>query len=231
MEKNDLIEKLARQATEFITGGFKPTNSMQESWIGRVYIYAENEEIPRDQKGELMFPLVQFCLKDLPFVPNSIKDIEIITLFVAKEFPYGEVLEKENWVLREYRSNDKVIFKDLYHIQSSIRGFPLMPKLAKKDFPAWDSNDISEDLCKEILKLEEQNIISSYSGEIEQNYLTKIGGYPSYCQPGPDIEDNWEFIFQIASDEKANINIIDAGNLYFFKSKNTGEWEMHYDFF
>ena len=62
--------QLAKKAPEFISGGFKPTNSITESWIGRVYLYHENEEIPLDNDGELMLPLFQLCFNDLPFVPE-----------------------------------------------------------------------------------------------------------------------------------------------------------------
>ena len=38
-------------ATGFITGGFRPTNSNTENWIGQVYLYRENEDIPIDVWG------------------------------------------------------------------------------------------------------------------------------------------------------------------------------------
>ena len=43
MKRIDEIKKiLVKKATGFTTGGFKPTNSDTESWIGRVYLYKED---------------------------------------------------------------------------------------------------------------------------------------------------------------------------------------------
>lgn len=42
----EIKKQLVKRATGFITGGFRPTNSNTENWIGQVYLYRENEDIP-----------------------------------------------------------------------------------------------------------------------------------------------------------------------------------------
>lgn len=74
MDEIQIKSALEKKATEFISGGFKPTNSISESWIGRVYLYLENEAIPLDNDGELMLPLFQLCLEGLPFVPEILEE-------------------------------------------------------------------------------------------------------------------------------------------------------------
>ena len=59
----------------------------------------------------------------------------------------------------------------------------------------------------------------------------KIGGYPNYIQSGIDFGDGYEFMIQIASDEKANLNIIDSGNFYLAKNSQTGDWRLYCDFY
>ena len=43
--------------------------------------------------------------------------------------------------------------------------------------------------------------------------------------------DGYEFMLQIASDEKANLNIVDNGNFYLAKNSQTGEWRLYCDFY
>ncbi|WP_228448319.1 MULTISPECIES: hypothetical protein [unclassified Chryseobacterium] len=91
----EIKDKIEKPATEFFTGGFRPLNVLEESWIGRVFAYAEDEEIPLDKNGDPMMPLIQFYLPNQPFVPELIKNKKLITVFVSQYFP--EMLEK--WVI------------------------------------------------------------------------------------------------------------------------------------
>lgn len=49
---NEIKKMLAKKATIFTSGGFKPTYSDTESWIGRVYLYKEDETIPVNSNGK-----------------------------------------------------------------------------------------------------------------------------------------------------------------------------------
>ncbi len=73
-EVNKIKQQIVRKAIEFKTGGFRPTNSISESWIGKVYLYKEDEEIPKDKNGNLMFPLFQLCLEDIEIRPDILGD-------------------------------------------------------------------------------------------------------------------------------------------------------------
>ena len=138
MDEIQIKSALEKKATEFISGGFKPTNSISESWIGRVYLYLENEAIPLDNDGELMLPLFQLCLEGLPFVPEILEESKIITVFISKNFPMDLTPNGNNWVLREYKSLDNIIIKDLKNDTSFIKPFPLSNRLIKKDYPVWE---------------------------------------------------------------------------------------------
>jgi hypothetical protein len=223
--------RLAKKATEFIAGGFKPTNSITESWIGRVYLYLEDEEIPFDNNGELMLPLFQLCLDQLPYVPEILQDTKIITVFISKDFPMDLTPNGNNWVLREYKNTDLIVIKDLKNDSSFIKPFPLSNKLIEEDFPVWEDGQIPEDISEKISELEDSGVIDSYYDIFSNNYGHKIGGYATYCQSGIDFGDDFEFIFQIASDEKAHLNIVDNGNIYLAKNKKTEEWMYYCDFY
>lgn len=230
-EVEKIKNKLLKKATEFITGGFKPTNSMTESWIGRVYLYDENEEIPLDNNGNLMFPLFQLCFNQLPFTPEILKDTKIITVFISQDFPMDLTPNKNNWVLREYKNSDNIVFKDLKNDSSFIKPFPLSNKFIEEDYPVWEDSEIPDDVSDKINELEDSGEIDSYYDFFENINGHKIGGYASYCQSGIYFGEDYEFVFQIASDEKANLNIVDSGNFYFAKNRKTGEWVYYIDFY
>jgi hypothetical protein len=232
----DEVEKirnvLAKNATEFIAGGFKPTNSITESWIGKVYLYNENEQIPLDQKGNLMLPLFQLYFDQFPFVPNILKETKIITVFISQDFPMDLTPNGNDWVLREYKNTDKIVIKDLQNDASFVKAFPLSNKLIEEDYPVWeDASGISDEITDKILELEDSGAIGSYYDFFENSNGHKIGGYASYRQSGIDFGEDYEFVFQISSDEKANLNIIDSGNFYFAKNRKTGEWMYYIDFY
>jgi hypothetical protein len=231
MTIEEIKSKLAKKAVEFETGGFKPSNSITESWIGRVYLYAKDEDIPLDASGKAMYPLFQLCLTGLPFVPEILSATKVITVFVAEELPsIGIVPNGQDWLLREYKQTDELIVKNLSKPKSPIKPFPLKPVFVEKDYPVWDSGDIPSDVEDAILEIEETEGVEYYD-MIDNHDLHKLGGYPAYIQSGTDFGDGFEFVLQISSDEKANFNVIDSGNIYLAKNKESGKWVFYCDFY
>jgi hypothetical protein len=227
----EIKEKLAKKAVEFTTGGFKPTNSIFESWIGKVYLYKENEEIPTGKNGKLMFPLFQLCLEKLPFIPNILKNTKVITVFISENFPMDVTPNGANWLLREYKFSDELVVKNLTNPQSQIKPFPLTHNFIEQDFPVWDGGGIPKEIATEILALENLGKITDYYDVFESHYMHKVGGYPTFCQSGIDFGDNFEFVFQISSDKKAELNIVDFGTMFFAKNKKTEDWNFSCDFY
>ena len=262
-EKSDFIkakikeirEKIARPCTEFETKKFKYDDENKISWIGRVFLCKENEveERPKDNKGETMYPLAQFYLANLPYLPEALKKFEYITVFMGKDFPeYDEkwdLISKngDGWIVRTYTKDD-ILVKNEYLRDDDIcpDPYPLKPKLNNTDFPIWDGGGLDFEIEDEICDLEEEydeeldkekneEDILDYYSDIATNhsYLHKFGGYPSYCQPGLGLEaiKGYQFVFQISSDEVARYNIVDSGSLMFFYNENEDKWVMYYDFY
>lgn len=100
----------------------------------------------------------------------------------------------------------------------------------EKDYPQWEGG-IPVDIADAVLKLEIEGEIEDYYDIVEHLYTHKIGGYPSFCQSGVDFGEGFEFAFQISSDEKINLNVVDNGSLMFSRNQNTGEWKLYYDFY
>ena len=251
----ELREKIARPCTEFETKKFKYDDENKISWIGRVFLCKESEveERPKDNKGETMYPLAQFYLPNLPYLPEALKKFEYITVFMGKDFPeYDEKWDlisknREGWIVRPYTKDD-ILVKNEYLRDDDIcpDSYPLIAKLNDKDFPVWDGGGLDFEVEDEICELEEEydeeldkekneEDILDYYSDIATNhsYLHKFGGYPSYCQPGLGLEaiKDYHFMFQISSDEVARYNVVDSGSLMFFYNENEDKWVMYYDFY
>ena len=235
MTIKEVKDKISKDTSIFTVGGFRPENTIQESWIGKVSVYKANETIPTDKNGELMFPLAQIYIPNLPFIHPKISNTKILTVFISNEYP--ECFEKmgENWIIREYENLEDIKIKDLSNPKSFIKQFPLKAE-KKMDCPIWDGGGLTSEMEDEIIELENNGEIESYYDIADfHQYEHKIGGFPSYCQPGIGISEGFgngfEFVFQITSDEKINLNVIDSGSLMFAKNDQTNEWSLYYDFY
>ena len=71
-----------------------------------------------------------------------------------------------------------------------------------------------------------ENAIHLFSQRYKRHWGTKVGGWPSYIQADPAIEQ--EFVFQIGTEPKAHWAWGDNGSGYFYRSL-TGEWSMYWD--
>ena len=228
----EIKNRLAKRATALSAGGFKPTYSDKECWIGRVAFYKEEESVPEDAGGIPMLPLLQLSLEGLPYVPDGLENTKMITVFISEDLPTDRYpyVNGDGWVLREYSKDDQLVNKRLENIDSYIRSFPLKTTFIREDYPVWDGGGIPSELADEIIRLEKAGEIADYYDVVDNNYGHKLGGYPTFSQPGIDFGEDFEFLLQIASDEKANLNIVDSGTIFLAKNRKTREWKLYIDF-
>lgn len=274
MEKSEFIKekiaeiraKLAKPITHLQTGGFRPTGEKTESWIGRVFLCKPDEAKPIfDNKGKPLYALAQFYLPNLPFVPEPLKHITWLTVFMCEEFPeiegqYGiEKIDEDGeayfelhselgqngdgWLIKEYTADDELVEYEFEPFEF-IKPFPLKADFKDKDFPLWDGGGVPSDLQYEISELEDDydeendddkddcDMLNYYDDIVGDDhcYMHKFGGYPSFCQSGVSFGENYEFMFQISSDGKANFNVVDGGSLMFARN-DKGDWSLYYDFY
>ncbi len=229
MQINEIKNKLRKKAVVFQTGGARPENNVfRQSWIGKVKLGYTEEACPIDVNQQPMFPLMQLCLADLPFIPKALQNTKVLTVFISSDFL--DDLEG-NFCIREYSTLEGLVEKDFGNSIEGVRPFPLFSQLIENDFPAWgDGDEISSDVADIILHAEKEGI--EYCEDIyEKNeVMHKIGGYANYCR-GDHVLFNAgsEFVLQIASDDKAGLEIGQGGNIYFAKNLTTNEWEALWD--
>ncbi|WP_155590892.1 DUF1963 domain-containing protein [Lysinibacillus cavernae] len=219
--------RLAKQATIFQTGGIRPTHDLLESWIGSV-----GWSLPEEHQPTGYQPLATLFLKDLPYVPTALQSFQLVTLFVNEDL-FDHLMEDDlrpYFEIRTYSDLEGLVKRDWQHDQ--IRAFPLIPKLITNDYPLWDGGGIPAEIEEEILSLEHEEELDYFDDIVEDLYpLHKMGGYPTFCQSGFDFGEDTPFVFQIASDAKAKLNIVDNGNFYFFYNPTTQTWHVYCDFY
>lgn len=257
----EIRAKLAKPCTEFQVGGFRPMGKRTESWIGRVFLCKPNEKQPvLDKNGNELYPLAQFYLPNLPFIPEQLKHITWLTVFIGNDLPdiekeYVSVDDEnsellcsmklnlsnngEGWLIREYTAKDELVEYE-FERQGFPKPFPLKANYIAEDYPMWDGGGIPWEIASEINSLEpsypnepNENQLDYHTDiAISHSYTHKFGGYPSFCQPGIDFtnDEESEFMFQISSDEKAKFNVVDSGSLMFARNSE-GKWKMYYDFY
>ncbi|MFG0592291.1 DUF1963 domain-containing protein [Myroides odoratimimus] len=231
-----LKQEIGRTITAFEVGGFRPLNTIEESWIARVTAYKEEEGIPLDDQGREMIPLLQLYLSNLPFVPKALEGIVLLTVFMSYNYP--EQLEPmgNKWVIRTYDSLEGVVQKELTNKDSILHPFPLKPRLEQVDYPIWDGGGLTLEQEDRICEMEDEGVMESYYDVFDTHcYDTKLGGYPSYCQSGIGVDEEYgeghEFVFQISTNEKVNLNVVDNGSFMFAYNKQSKGWSIYYDFY
>ncbi|QCI10763.1 DUF1963 domain-containing protein [Pseudomonas putida] len=222
---------LVRPATKFVAGGFRPTHQDNESWLGKVFLFRPGEDIPLDEAGEQMLPYAQFHLPALPYCSPALKGIRVLTVFLSQRLPQPFEPMGSNWLVREYRDDQTLVRKDLTVPHSHLKPFPLKAERIAEDWPLWDGGGVPVEVEDHVLELERQGKLDCYYDLVTHCYEHKIGGYPSFCQSGVEPEEGFEFVFQICSDAKINLNVVDSGSLMFWKNPTTGAWALYYDFY
>ena len=209
MNKTAIKAKLVRQACKAILGGPPPEDPFA-SWFGRVRVGHRTEPWPTFG-GKPMMGLCQIKVAELPFVPDRLADIALITVFIRQDdIPDDNSRNGEQWLLRAYPAIDglSVVEEPKVH---GIKPMPIKWELVKEDYPTWDEAsgmDVPEEIADD------------YDDDFENVAATKVGGWPSTIQG----ELSWgsmtqsaepEFLFQFNSEEKAQWQWADAGCAYF----------------
>ena len=231
MDLHQIKHHLARPTLKLTAGGFRRLGTDEESWLGNVFLFSPDEGVPVNQAGQPLLPYAQFYLPALPFISPLLTGVRVMTVFISNPFPEPFEPMGDNWVIREYGPQDMLVRKVLPVEGTFLKAFALNAQVVPEDFPLWDGGGVPADVEQAILELQRAGELQSYYDLVTHTYEHKIGGYPSFCQSGVDPGEGFEFVFQIWSDAKINLNVVDNGSLMFWKHVETGEWAFYYDFY
>jgi len=217
-------QQIKRKAIVLDIGGFRPPKSPVSSWFGKVLFCNPNEDWPM-QDGEAMHALAQINIKEFPFKPRGLEDIEFICVFIGpKELPDDEP-SGNNWQIRTYSDLTSLVLLQQYHTESKIKPFPMKPRIVNEDYPKWE--DIPVD-CPDEIEDRYYDLFENIPG-------FKFGGWPSliqseiYWAENNQHEANPEYVFQIDTTEKGNWMWGDHGVGYFGRGTTRGlenQWAL-----
>lgn len=244
MTIEEIKSAIALPAVPLTAGGFRPANTPEESWLGRVTAFREGESVPTDHNGEAMVPLAQFHLPSLPYLPPALTGPDWVTIFLSKN--YTDLLhdayfdrgypEGKYFAVREYADPHEISFDRTISAHPYLKPFPLSVGEPVADHPIWDGGGLSSKMEDRILNLEREGRIPGYYEVTTHEHHHKIGGYPSFCQSGIMDDDDgfgngYHFVLQISSDSKIGLNVVDSGSLMFARNPQTKDWSLYFDFY
>ncbi|MFT4088123.1 MAG: DUF1963 domain-containing protein [Gordonia sp. (in: high G+C Gram-positive bacteria)] len=226
LQIDEFLPILARPHSALTAGGFRPTGADDESWIGRVFLFRADDDVPLSESGRPLIPLAQLHIPSLPARSDLLDGIEILTVFVSDPLPDPLAPMGPDWVVREYRPGDELVGKDV-PVRTPLKPFPVRVEPGAADHPLWDGGGMPDAVQRRIV---EHDLIDDYFADSSHRRGHKVGGWPSFCQAGEHPGDGFEFVFQIDSDEKVGLNVVDGGTLTFWKHRDDGRWALYYDF-
>jgi uncharacterized protein YwqG len=204
-----------RKASLLNVGGFRPTGEPLASHFGMRPVCLPNESWP-EYNGSPMLFVCQLNLTNAPVVPERLRDIQLLTLYVDQAMSVMDDENGSNWCLRAYHSLDGLAPAEP----------PAGTRLPRRglecrweecvDHPDYDDPD----------KVLPDGFDDS-DVELENVGRTKIGGYASNVQSEPwwctrVHECAPSYVFQIASEAKAGVAWGDGGFLHFARGTAAG---------
>ena len=223
MDLFDEIKRIGKRPVIAQIGGFRPEEGLK-SWFGGNFVLKKDMNWPGDDDG-LMVPVIQIVVDEVPNGKDSFGDTKLIQVYLnTKELPSTPAKNGDGWRLLEYKSNDDMAVVETPKESQIHKPFQIKWILSEKpDFPCWEESWDYFDMT-EINESEE--LSERFFDEFERYYRTKIGGYASYIQ---SLCGDYEYVFQISSEEKPGFMVGDNGNIYILKSKTDNQWFLHWD--
>jgi len=211
-----------RPASVVTIGGFRPTRNPLASHFGLAPVALPEETWPCVGECPLFF-ICQLNVTEAPTVPELLRDIALITVFVDMKARH---LGKENgagWLVRAYGGLENLRPLALPNAATVPRGFEVRYELAE-DHPVYDDPELK--------------ILPGFSRKgvhLKNIHRTKIGGYASNIQSEqwwwytdtpeempPGHPSRPRYCFQIASEDKVGLYWGDNGILYFARGTAAG---------
>ena len=179
-----------------------------------------------------MTPLATLFIEPSKYIPDQISKFKLITIYMSEDI-WDNLIEidlKDYFEIRTYDDLNNLVKCD--YISDKIKPLPLTVSQIDNDYPFWDNGGIPKNLFDIIFEMEQNNNISYFDDIFENNAAThKLGGYPSFCQSGYWFKNGYDYVMQISSDQKADFNIVDCGNFYFYYNKECNDWKVYCDFY
>ena len=231
MKKSTWRRSIEKRCSSLTVGGFRPSNELVSSCFGEVR--ATEDEVWPQFERKLLWPVCQLNLLDAPYLPECLSDLAMLQFFVLDEFWRIE----QSIIDTSKPTPSGPFFLNTFKNLEALRAVDA-PKHGSpfKSFEArWNEDVLTDYPTHDCLPFDfdELDIGDYYDQDgVEPLYATKLGGWPSCVQSEPWWDrraegKDFEFAFQIDSEEKANCWWGDNGVVYFARHKsNSDVWAV-----
>ena len=215
-----LVAPYRRRAIALDLAEAAPNTPAASSWHGRVCLAAPGEDWPRHE-GRPMSPVCQINLTTLPFVPEVVADLALITLFIDPEAELYDEPNGRGWCLCAYRSLDGLVpLADPRHEEDFVVGL-LAATVIEGDLPH------DEDLPVEL----PDDMLDRYIDLGETTMLLKLGGWPQWVQGSLFVEEPEPITRALALEVAAHSDgwYMGDGSAYILRypaGSEHGEWRL-----
>lgn len=229
-ELQQLVSPLIRNATklELQKASSPPENSQLRSHFGGQPYFEEGDSWPKAQNGNDLDFIFQIFNSDDIQLPKSVKLVQFF--YDVETFPWQT--EEDGWLVKIYETlnTDRLIKIDNPILQEE-KPYCEVLFTPVKSLPDWEGIDLYEKNTLRISSL--LNLENDWDGyEIvvekligEQNFQSQLGGYPRWIQgestPTLSNGENMKLLFQIDSEENADLMWGDVGMVYVFYDEQT----------
>jgi uncharacterized protein DUF1963 len=174
-----------------------------------------------------LFFVCQLNLTEAPFVPQRLRDVALITVFLDMK---ARRLGRENgdgWLVREYRDLDRLCPLIVPSGATVPRGFEVRYDLVS-DHPVYDDPELQElpGFDRDDVHLENipRSKIGGYASNVQSEQWWSVRDHPDEL---PDHPSRPRYVFQLGSEQKVGLHWGDNGFLYFARGTAPGcesEW-------
>ncbi|MCA0381771.1 MAG: DUF1963 domain-containing protein [Bacteroidetes bacterium] len=229
-ELQQLVSPLIRNATklELQKASSPPENSQLISHFGGQPYFEEGDSWPKAQNGNDLDFIFQIFNSDDIQLPKSVKLVQFF--YDVETFPWQT--EEDGWLVKIYETlnTDRLIKIDNPILQEE-KPYCEVLFTQVKSLPDWEGIDLYEKNTLRISSL--LNLENDWDGyEIvvekligEQDFQSQLGGYPRWIQgestPTLSNGENMKLLFQIDSEENADLMWGDVGMVYVFYDEQT----------
>lgn len=229
-ELQQLVSPLIRNATklELQKASSPPENSQLRSHFGGQPYFEEGDSWPKAQNGNDLDFIFQIFNSDDIQLPKSVKLVQFF--YDVETFPWQT--EEDGWLVKIYETlNTDRLIKIDNPILQEVKPYCEVLFTPVKSLPDWEGIDLYEKNTLRISSL--LNLENDWDGyEIvvekligEHNFQSQLGGYPRWIQgestPTLSKGENMKLLFQIDSEENADLMWGDVGMVYVFYDEQT----------
>jgi hypothetical protein len=224
-EAQAVMDSMVRMTNLIVADKAAAKKESIQSWLGEVTHGRPGESTPT-WKGRTLFPLCQIVCQDLPHVPEILKDLQLIIVFISTDPVPMPGPNGDGWVLRAYPKEVELVEVPPVAYSPFAR-CPIRYRKAP-DYPPLDAT--SAPLARAVVKLFGEKYYERFPSQMD----AKVGGWPTPRQgfaPFRDDGKDWTWAIQIDERSLKGLRLGDAG-IMLFQRKTKGkidDWEMYWD--